>query len=177
MIEARSEGSSGEWTLIWRQEPEMALKANRTIDQTDWKLISELEVDARQTFSELGRKVGLSQPATAERIKSLESVGIIRGYRVDVDRAKLGYAIEAFIRIESEGDKCHGLQRSIARLPEVLECHRVTGEGSYIIRAALRSVAHLEELIDRLLPFGSPTTSIILSTPLPLRNVGEALLP
>jgi Lrp/AsnC family transcriptional regulator, leucine-responsive regulatory protein len=149
----------------------MALKTSRSIDQTDWKLISELELDARQSFSELGRKVGLSQPATAERIKSLESAGIIRGYRVEIDRAKLGYAIEAFIRIETDGEKCHGLQRSISRLPEVLECHRVTGEGSYIVRAALSSVAQLEELIDRLLPFGSPTTSIVLSTPLPLRNV------
>jgi Lrp/AsnC family leucine-responsive transcriptional regulator len=152
----------------------MTLKTSRTIDQTDWKLISELELDARMSFSELGRKVGLSQPATAERIRSLESAGIIRGYRVEVDRVKLGYAIEAFIRIETDGEKCHGLQRSISHLPEVLECHRVTGEGSYIVRAALRSVAHLEELIDRLLPFGSPTTSIVLSTPLPLRNVGAA---
>ena len=149
----------------------MPLKTSRPIDQTDWNLISELHRDARQSFSELGRKVGLSQPATAERIKSLESSGIIRGYRVEVDREKLGYALEAFIRIETEGDKCRGLQKNIAGLPEVLECHRVTGEGSYIIRAALQSVAHLEALIDRLLPFGSPTTSIVLSTPLPLRNV------
>jgi Lrp/AsnC family transcriptional regulator, leucine-responsive regulatory protein len=149
----------------------MALKVERNIDETDWKLISALEADARQSYSELGRKVGLSQPATAERIKSLESAGVIRGYRVEVDREKLGFAIEAFIRIESAGDKCGGLQRQIPHLPEVLECHRVTGEGSYVIRAAVRSIAHLEELIDRLLPFGSPTTSIVLSTPLPLRNV------
>jgi Lrp/AsnC family transcriptional regulator, leucine-responsive regulatory protein len=150
----------------------MTLKTARTLDETDWKLISELELDARQSFSELGRKVGLSQPATAERIKALESAGIIRGYRVEVDREKLGYSIEAFIRIETDGDGCNDLQRNISRLPEVLECHRVTGEGSYIVRAAVRSVAHLQELIDRLLPFGSPTTSIVLSTPLPLRNVG-----
>jgi len=153
----------------------MALKTSRTIDQTDWKLISELELDARQSFSELGRKVGLSQPATAERIKSLESAGIIRGYRVDIDRAKLGYAIDAFIRIETDGANCHGLQRNIAQLPEVLECHRVTGEGSYLIRAALQSIAQLEGLIDRLLPYGSPTTSIVLSTPLPPRNPGGPL--
>jgi Lrp/AsnC family leucine-responsive transcriptional regulator len=150
----------------------MALKTSGTIDQTDWKLISELELDARQSFSELGRKVGLSQPATAERVKSLESAGIIRGYRVEIDRAKLGYTIEAFIRIETEGVKCQRLQRAIPQLPEVLECHRVTGKGSYLIRAALQSVAHLERLIDRLLPFGSPTTSIVLSTPLSLRNLG-----
>jgi Lrp/AsnC family transcriptional regulator, leucine-responsive regulatory protein len=149
----------------------MALKAVRNVDRTDWNLITELELDARQSFSELGRKVGLSQPAAAERVKALESAGVIRGYRVDIDREKLGYTITAFIRMETEGDKCYGLQRIVAQLPEVLECHRVTGEGSYLIQAALKSVAHLEALIDRLLPFGSPSTSIVLSTPLPLRSI------
>lgn len=149
----------------------MALKTSQTLDETDWKLIAELEHDARQSFSELGRKVGLSQPATAERIKSLESAGIIRGYRVDVDREKLGYPITAFIRLNTDGEKCVGLQRNIAKLPEILECHRVTGEGSYILRAALRSVSQLENLIDRLLAYGSPTTSIVLSTTLAQRNV------
>jgi Lrp/AsnC family transcriptional regulator, leucine-responsive regulatory protein len=147
----------------------MALKTAATIDTTDWNLIAELERDARQSFSELGRKVGLSQPATAERVKALESAGIIRGYRVDVDREKLGYPIEAFIRMETDGEKCTGLQRQVSQLPEVLECHRVTGDGSYIVRAVVSSVAHLEGLIDRLLPFGSPTTSIVLSTPLARR--------
>ena len=141
------------------------------MDETDWKLLSELELDARQSFSELGRKVGLSQPATAERIKSLESSGIIRGYRVDVDREKIGYGVTAFIRLNSEGEKCVRLQRDISKLPEVLECHRVTGEGSYILRVALQSVSHLENLIDRLMAFGSPTTSIVLSTTLAPRNV------
>jgi Lrp/AsnC family leucine-responsive transcriptional regulator len=149
----------------------MALKINRHVDETDWKLLSELESDARQSFSELGRKVGLSQPATAERIKNLESLGIISGYRVEIDRAKLGYPILVFIRMDTDGEKCHGLQRNIGKLPEVMECHRVTGEGSYILRAALASVSQLEDLIDRLLPYGSPTTSIVLSTTLPLRNV------
>ncbi len=149
----------------------MALKTRVTMDQTDWNLIAELDLDARQSFSELGRKVGLSQPATAERIKSLESAGIIRGYRVDVDREKIGYGVTAFIRLNTEGEKCRRLQRDIAKLPEVLECHRITGEGSYILRAALQSVGHLEELIDRLMAFGSPTTSIVLSTTLAPRNV------
>ena len=98
-------------------------------------------------------------------------MGIIRGYRVEVDRTKLGYPIRAFIGMNTDGEKCQGLQRNIATLPGVMECHRVTGDGSYIVRAALASVDRLEELIDRLLPYGSPTTSIVLSTPLALRNV------
>ena len=146
------------------------MNLHQSLDEIDRKLISELEADARRSFSELGRRVGLSQPATAERVKSLEAAGIIRGYRVEIDHAKLGYSILAFIRLDTDGEKCRGLQRNVAKLPEVLECHRVTGEGSYILRAALRSVAHLEDLIDRLLPYGSPTTSIVLSTPLAARN-------
>lgn len=151
----------------------MSLKASRVVDETDWKIINELEQDARQTFSALGRKVGLSQPATAERVKNLESAGIIRGYRVEVDREKLGYPITAIISINSNGEKCHGLQRNIAKLPEIIECNRVTGEGSYILRAALQSIDQLEKLIDHLLAYGSPTTSIVLSTPLPARNVSR----
>jgi Lrp/AsnC family transcriptional regulator, leucine-responsive regulatory protein len=149
----------------------MTFKLNGSIDDTDWKLLSELEADARASFSELGRKVGLSQPATAERVKNLEALGIIRGYRVAVDDAMLGYPILAFIRMDTDGEKCRGLQQNVAKMPEVLECHRVTGEGSYILRAAVASVVELEALIDRLLPYGSPTTSIVLSTALPLRNV------
>jgi Lrp/AsnC family transcriptional regulator, leucine-responsive regulatory protein len=149
----------------------LALKANRVIDDTDWQLVAELEADARQSYSELGRKVGLSQPATAERIKSLESAGIIRGYRVDVDRSKIGYPITAFIRMNSDGEKCQRLQRDVSSLPEILECHRVTGEGSYILKAALQSVGDLENLIDRLLIYGTSTTSIVLSTTLGPRGI------
>ena len=154
----------------------MALKTDVTMDETDWKLISQLERDARQSFSELGRKVGLSPPATAERIKNLESSGIIRGYRVEVDHEKIGYPVIAFIRLNTDGEKCRRLQRDISDVPEIVECHRVTGEGSYILRAALQSVAHLEDLIDRLMAFGSPTTSIVLSTTLARRSVTAALV-
>jgi Lrp/AsnC family leucine-responsive transcriptional regulator len=149
------------------------LKTSQTMDDTDWKLIAELGIDARQSYSELGRKVGLSQPATAERIKNLESAGIIRGYRVEVDREKMGYPITAFIRLNTDGDECRLLQKDVSGLPEVLECHRMTGEGSYLLRAALHSVGHLETLIDRLLVYGSPTTSIVLSTTLAQRDVSR----
>jgi Lrp/AsnC family leucine-responsive transcriptional regulator len=150
------------------------LKSNRVIDETDWQLVAALEEDARQSYSELGRKVGLSQPATAERIKSLESAGIIRGYRVDVDRSKIGYPITAFIRMDTDGEKCRRLQRDVSDLPEILECHRVTGEGSYILKAALQSVSDLENLIDRLLIYGASTTSIVLSTTLGPRGVAPS---
>ncbi len=150
------------------------MKSNRVIDETDWQLVAALEEDARQSYSELGRKVGLSQPATAERIKSLESAGIIRGYRVDVDRSKIGYPITAFIRMDTDGEKCRRLQRDVSDLPEILECHRVTGEGSYILKAALQSVSDLENLIDRLLIYGASTTSIVLSTTLGPRGVAPS---
>jgi len=106
-------------------------------------------------------------------VHNLESHGVIRKYGVDVDPEKLGYSMLAFIRVSTDGEKCRQLQRDVVAMAEVLECHRVTGEGSWLLRVALRSVQHLEELIDRLLIYGTPTTSLILSTTVERRNVCE----
>lgn len=150
-----------------------AARTPRPLDDVDWRILAELERDARQSFSELGRSVGLSQSAIAERVKGLEAMGVIRGYRVDVDVSLLGYPMVAFIRVSSDGEKCKRLQRAVVDMPEVLECHRVAGEGSSILRVALRSVQHLETLIDTLLQYGSPSTSLVLSTTVERRNVAS----
>ena len=141
------------------------------VDDVDWRILGELERDARQGFSELGRRIGLSPSAVGERVKALEAHGVIRGYRVDLDMSLLGYPMVAFVRVATDGEKCKRLQRDAAGMPEVLECHRIAGEGSSMLRVAVQSVAHLEELIDRLLPYGATTTSLILSTSVPARNV------
>jgi Lrp/AsnC family leucine-responsive transcriptional regulator len=141
------------------------------LDEANQSLLAELQVDARLSLAELGRRVGLSAPAVAERIERLEQQGVIRGYRADVDPAAVGFPLSAIIRLRPvprERPKAAALAQ---RLPEVVECHRITGEDCFLITAHVRSVTHLEEVIDQLGAFGSTTTSIIQSSPVPARGI------
>lgn len=140
------------------------------LDKTDWKILAELDRDARISYSELGRRVGLSQPAAAERVKALEQSGAIRGYRVDLDYEKLGLPVQAIIRIAGKEFNCIQIGKAMKTLPEIVECHRVTGSDSVIVRAVLASVRRLEQLLDKLSGYGSLTTSLVLSTPVELRT-------
>ena len=124
------------------------------LDTIGWALLHELQENARLSFSELGRRVGLTPPAVADRVRRMEEAGIIRGYRLDVDPAKVGLPLTAVVRVTHRGVNCLELGRIVSEYPEVLECHRITGAESYIMKVALRSVEHLQELIDRLMPFG-----------------------
>jgi Lrp/AsnC family leucine-responsive transcriptional regulator len=124
------------------------------------------------SFAELGRRVGLSTPAAAERVKNLEAAGVIRGYRAEIDLNKVGLPILAVIRMSAVGDVLTRITAAVRDMPEVLECHRATGADSFIMKVAVASVEHLEALIDRLTPFGSTSTSIVLSSPV-TRNIVE----
>ena len=153
----------------------MTFENDRLLDQTGWRILDELQRNARITFSELGRRVSLTAPAVAERVRRLEEAGIITGYHVELGGERLGLPVTAFIRITATGAACTELGRAIKDFPEVLECHRVTGEEAYIAKVAVRSVAHLEKLIDRLMPYGETITSIVLSSPVTHRVVEAAI--
>jgi Lrp/AsnC family leucine-responsive transcriptional regulator len=149
------------------------------IDQIDRKLLDVVQDDARLSFREIGRRVGMSTPAVAERIRRLEAAGIIRGYAAQVDRAALGRAIGAFVRLSvSDKDfrRVSGLCRS---LDAVVECHHITGEDSFVIRVAVASIAELEDVISRFRKIGPAQSSVILSSPVDgkLVPVDGALLP
>jgi Lrp/AsnC family leucine-responsive transcriptional regulator len=141
------------------------------IDDIDRKLLKELQLDARISFAELGRRVGLTTPAVIERVRKLEDARIITGYRADIDTAKIGLPITAFIRMSISGvDYSHIIE--VARdSSEVLECHRGTGGDSFIMKIAVSSVEHLQEMIDRLTPYGITTTTIVLSSPVRKRVI------
>lgn len=155
----------------------MAFPTERMLDATGWRLLQELQEDARLSFAELGRRVGLSTPAVAERVRNLEAAGLVRGYRAEIDLAKLGLPILAFVRMSVVGDVLGRITAVAQELPEVLECHRGTGADSFIMKVAVASVEHLEHLIDRLTPFGSTSTSIVLSSPVPRRTIAPPLQP
>ena len=140
-------------------------------DEIDRHILNELQTDARVTYAELGRRVGLTTPAVIERVRKLEDAGVITGYRAEVDTAKVGLPITAFIRMSISGVNYSHIIEVAQDSTEVLECHRGTGGDSFIMKIAVSSVEHLQELIDRLTPYGVTTTTIVLSSPVKRRNI------
>jgi Lrp/AsnC family leucine-responsive transcriptional regulator len=147
------------------------------IDEINVQLLEELQRDARLTVAELGRRVSLSAPAVAERLQRLQDAGVIRGFHADVDPAAAGYGLTAVIRIRPAPRQLTKVAELARTTPEVVECHRITGEDCFLMKAHVRDVGHLEELIDSIGPYGQTTTSIIQSSPVPARGVaiGPAL--
>ncbi|HEY0429559.1 MAG TPA: Lrp/AsnC family transcriptional regulator [Pyrinomonadaceae bacterium] len=141
------------------------------IDEIDWKILKELQLNARISFAELGRRVGLTTPAVIERIRKLEDAQIITAYRAEIDAAKVGLPITAFIRMSITGVDYSHIIEVAEESTEVLECHRGTGGDSFIMKVAVASVEHLQNLIDKLTPYGITTTSIVLSSPVKSRVI------
>nr|WP_201797438.1 Lrp/AsnC family transcriptional regulator [Mizugakiibacter sediminis] len=154
----------------------MASKA--ALDAKDWQILEALQQDARIGYAELGRKVRLSAPAVAERVKRLEEAGVITGYRATVDPRALGYAIEAMVRVRCDGGVCARMGALVADIPEVLDCRRLAGEDSALLHVVAMSVPHLEVVLDRLLKLhGSigTTTLVVLQAPHVNRPITRAM--
>jgi len=135
------------------------------LDVVDHRLLDVVQSDARLSFREIGRRIGMSTPAVADRIRRLEAAGVIMGYAAQVDRAALGREIGAFIRLtvsDKDFQRVAGLCRS---LDAVVECHHITGEESFVIRVAVGSIPELEDIISRFRKIGSAQSSVILSSP------------
>ena len=156
----------------------MAYESTVQFDQTDWGLLEALQEDARLTFAELGRRVNLSPPAVAERVRRLEDARVLRGYHADLDLAALGLPMQAMIRITTNNaSECTAYGLRLTEVPEVLEAQRVTGTDSYILRVAVRSMVHLEDLLNRIAPHSGDTiTAMVLSTPVPNRVITQELI-
>jgi Lrp/AsnC family transcriptional regulator, leucine-responsive regulatory protein len=141
------------------------------LDAIDLRLIGELQADARLSLAELGRRVGLSAPAVTERLQRLRDAGVILGYRTEVDPRALGYALSVVLRVRPAPRQLAKVAGVARKSSEVVECHRITGEDCFFMKLHVRDVEHLEEVIDRFLPFGQTTTSIIQSSPVAARGV------
>jgi Lrp/AsnC family transcriptional regulator, leucine-responsive regulatory protein len=147
----------------------------RDNDVTNRRILEELQNDGRLSLAELGRRVGLSPPAVAERVQRLERDGAITGYHAKVDPRALGYALTTVIRIRPAPRQIPKVAELARDTPEIVECHRITGEDCFFMKANVRDVEHLEELIDRFVVFGQTTTSIVQSSPVPGRGVHVGL--
>jgi Lrp/AsnC family leucine-responsive transcriptional regulator len=141
------------------------------MDDMDWELLAELQANARLSFSELSRRVHLSPPAVAERVRRLEESGVISGYHARVDLTRAGWVVVAFIRMSCYGARCVLRDPAVALWPEVREIHRVTGDACCLLKVAAGSMAGFEAVIDRLAPFGQPSSTMVLSTHLGWRPV------
>ncbi len=141
------------------------------LDTLDHKILAELQTNARLSFAELGRRVSLSTPAVAERVRRLEDSGVITRYAALVDPAKVGLPVRAFIKITVPGDRLPHFSALAQRIPEIRECHRVTGAESYILQVAVRDLPHLEAVIDSLSPYVATNTSMVLASPVPWNPV------
>ena len=144
----------------------------RALDEIDWRILGLLQEDARLSFAEIGRRVNMSSPAVTERVQRLEEAGIIEGYTAKVNYTKLGYPIRASICIANLKDgKPENRVALMNRIPEVIECHRVTGPDSYLVMVAAADMARLEQVIMQLDELGRITTSMILATPIALKPI------
>jgi Lrp/AsnC family leucine-responsive transcriptional regulator len=141
------------------------------LDETNVRLLAELQADARLSLAELGRRVGLSSPAVAERLQRLEQEQVILGYHARLNPRKLGMTLSAVIRVRPGPRQLHQVGDLAQRTPEVVDCRRITGEDCYIMTAHVRDIEHLEEVIDRFAAHGQTTTSIVQSAPVATRGL------
>jgi Lrp/AsnC family leucine-responsive transcriptional regulator len=144
------------------------------MDSVDWRILAEIQGDARISQNELSRRVTLSAPSVAERVRRLTDRGVIVGYSARVDPAALGRGVQAFVQLDCYGPRCILKDPAVLDWPEVLELHRVTGAGCSLLRIAVETMAQFEHLVDRLAAYGKPTSSLLLASPLDWKPV-EAL--
>jgi Lrp/AsnC family leucine-responsive transcriptional regulator len=141
------------------------------MDRVDWHILEELQGDARLSFNELSRRVKLSAPAVAERVRRLEAAGVITGYHARVDLAHVGRPVQAVVVMDCYGPTCILRDPEVATWPEIREFYRVTGQGCSVLVVAVPSIQHFEELIDRLARYGRPSSSMVLADMLPWQPV------
>lgn len=135
------------------------------LDPVNVRLLRALSEDPRLSMSALARKVGMSAPAVTERVQRLEEAGVIRGYRLDVDPAAVGLPVSAWVRVRPGPGQLPKVAELARDTPEVVECHRVTGEDCFLMRVHVPAIDRLEPVLDRFLLYGQTTSSLIVSSP------------
>lgn len=133
------------------------------IDAVNWKILECLQENARQTNTEIGRKVGISSPAVSERIRKMEDVGIIENYYAKISYSETGHQLKAIITLRAFMGKLKPFIHKVTSFNEVINCYRITGNENIIMEVVLNNQKHLEQFIDQLITYGETSTHIILS--------------
>lgn len=144
---------------------------SRSLDATDWRILAELQADGRLSYNQLGRRVNLSPPAVAERVRRLEEAGVITGYRADVSPDAVGQPLTAFLQLRCETGHCLLRTTAAADFPEVVEVHKLSGSFCTMLKVRATSLAHLESLIERIGAHRNMNSHVVLSTQYERRQV------
>ena len=173
----------GDPAAVPKEPRQLRAAANETsaaaFDGVDRQILGELQDDGRIKLSELGRRVRLSPAAVAERVRRLESAGAITGYGAHVAPSRLGYGIQAFIRVNPHGGYTlkHPRTLELTARPEITEVHHVVGEDCWILKVVVEDTIHLEEILEQTSALGRTTTSIVLSSPVQRKPLLPPALP
>jgi Lrp/AsnC family leucine-responsive transcriptional regulator len=149
--------------------PEGLPDGKSLLDPANRRILADLTEDPRLSAAELARRVGMSAPAVRERVARLEQAGVIRGYRLDVDPAAIGLPVAAWVRIRPGPGQLSRVAELAARVPEVSECYRVSGEDCFLMLVHVPDIGAIERILDQFLPLGQTTSSFVVSTPVPPR--------
>lgn len=164
-------------TMTSGVRPPSNLENDKLLDETNRRILAELADDPRLSMSALGRRIGMSAPAVTERVQRLERTGVIRGYRLDVDPAALGYPIGAWVRVRPALGQGKTAELIAARRPEVVECHRITGEDCLLMRVQVRDVADLDRVLQDWQEHAATVTAVIKTTTVEPRSLLGAVPP
>lgn len=154
----------------------MSLQNDKLLDRVGWRLLKLLQENARLSFRQMGESVGLTAPAVAERVRRLEDSGVIKCYSVELELNKVGLPIVAFVHLTTNSQQSFRFRQAVADIPEIIECHCVTGNESYIVKVAVKSVAHLEHLLLTVANYGEVRTSLVLSSQITRRVIDETVV-
>lgn len=139
------------------------------LDDIDRALLAALAEDARASVSDLARQIGLSAPSTSERMRRLEAQGVIGGYTVRIDPRALGYTLQAIVRVKPLPGQLHLVEEMLRRIPEFIECDKVTGDDCFIARVYLHSIEQLDEILTKVTERAETSSAIVKTTPVPRR--------
>lgn len=145
--------------------------SEKLLDDVGLNILFELQENARISFSEVGRRVGLTPPAVAERVRRMEEAGIITGYHASVNAEKLGRPITVFIRVDAQDGNTAPIRRRVLDMPQVMECHKLTGSDDVLIKACFASVQEMEAVLIEISAYGEVNTSVVLSSVVTRRTI------
>ena len=151
----------------------MGSRIERSLDATDWRILEQLQADGRLSYNELGRRVSLSPPAVAERVRRLEDLGVIAGYQARVDPARAGLPLTAFVQMRCAHGRCLLKTSTADDLPEIYEVHKLSGNFCTMLKVRAASMQHLEGLLERLGEHGEMNSHVVLSTEYDSRPVQQ----